>query len=96
MSEPQNDAKEATATESTPTFREMSRIQAMGLRMWGPADSHDNPLYGTKYDPILRQQRQHESLVYRRERWERRKARFRDMAQRISARTPHMHVHGRA
>jgi len=81
MSAPDDNAQE---------FRPMGRMQAMGLRIWGPADSHDNPLYGTKYDPILRQRRQQESLAYRRERWERRKAHFRDV---IARATPRRHRH---
>jgi hypothetical protein len=68
---------------NAPEYRPMGRIQAFALRLWGPADSHDNPLVGTKYDPALRQQRQHESLEYRRARWERRKARFHDIAGRL-------------
>jgi len=62
--------------EESEQFIPISRLKAFALRLWGPADSHDNPLYGTKYDPRLRQQRQHESLEYRRARWERRKQRL--------------------
>lgn len=54
-------------------YEPISRWQAMLLRIWGPADGWDNPLVGTKYDPALRTQRQHQKLEERRERWEHRK-----------------------
>jgi hypothetical protein len=46
------------------------------LRIWGPADSWDNPLVGTRYDPVVRIQRDHDRLVYRRQRWDQRKQRW--------------------
>ena len=58
---------------TAPEFREINPVRAALLRIWGPAESWDNPLTGTKYDPALRATRQHESLERRRERWERRK-----------------------
>jgi len=51
----------------------MSRLQGTLLRIWGPSDSWDNPLVGTRYDPALRTKRQHDDLEYRRHRWEERK-----------------------
>jgi len=51
----------------------IGRVQAALLRVWGPADSWDNPLAGTKYDPVHQAERQHASLEHRRERWEERK-----------------------
>ena len=54
-------------------FRPMHPMRAALLRIWGPADSWDNPLTGTKYDPALRAQRQHESLERRRSKNLRRK-----------------------
>jgi hypothetical protein len=35
----------------------ISRIRAWALMVWGPANSWDNPLCGTRYDPVLRQRR---------------------------------------
>jgi hypothetical protein len=55
----------------------ISRIKAMALRMFGPADSPENPLNGTRFDPALAQRHQHEDLEYRRQRWERRKEQWR-------------------
>jgi hypothetical protein len=57
-------------------FRPINSFRAALLRVWGPADSWDNPLAGTKYDPKLRAQRQHDSLEHRQERWEHRKQHF--------------------
>jgi hypothetical protein len=54
-------------------LRRINPIRAMLLKVWGPADSWDNPLSGTRYDPVLKQRNQHENLEYRRQRWERRK-----------------------
>lgn len=54
-------------------YEPINRFRAMLLRIWGPADGWDNPLVGTKFDPALRTQRQHEKLEERRERWELRK-----------------------
>jgi hypothetical protein len=54
-------------------FLQISRVRAALLRVWGPADSWDSPLAGTKYDPVHQAERQHESLERRRQRWEERK-----------------------
>ena len=59
-------------------LRQMNPVRAALLRVWGPAESWDNPLTGTKYDPALRAVRQHESLERRRARWERRKQHWND------------------
>jgi hypothetical protein len=69
-----------TASESDPghDFRPINPVRAALLRVWGPAESWDNPLTGTKYDPTLRAERQHDSLERRRERWERRKQHWND------------------
>jgi hypothetical protein len=56
-------------------LKPISRLQGTLLRIWGPADSHDNPLVGTKYDPVRQVQRQHDDLEYRRHRSEERKQR---------------------
>jgi hypothetical protein len=55
------------------SLRPINPFRAMLLKVWGPADSWDNPLTGTKYDPVLKQRRQHEDLEFRRHRWEERK-----------------------
>ena len=57
-------------------LKPIGRVQGTLLRIWGPADSWDNPLVGTRYDPSLRTKRQHEDLEYRRQRWEQRKQRW--------------------
>ena len=54
-------------------LKPMSRLQGTLLRIWGPSDTWDNPLVGTRYDPALRTKRQHDDLEYRRHRWEERK-----------------------
>jgi hypothetical protein len=35
----------------------ISRLRAWALMLWGPANSWDNPLCGTRYDPVLREHR---------------------------------------
>ncbi len=57
-------------------LRPIGRVQGILLRIWGPADSWDNPLVGTRYDPALRIKRQHDNLEYRRQRWQQRKQRW--------------------
>lgn len=59
-------------------YQPINKFRAMLLRIWGPADGWDNPLVGTKYDPGLRAQRQHDSLEERRERWQHRKEHWDD------------------
>jgi hypothetical protein len=54
-------------------LKPIGRLEGTLLRIWGPADSWDNPLVGTKYDPALQAKRQHEDLEHRRQRWEQRK-----------------------
>jgi hypothetical protein len=69
-----DDASENSAETSGPEQHEqIGRVRATLLRVWGPADSWDSPLSGTKYDPIHQAERQHESLERRRMRWDRRK-----------------------
>lgn len=50
-------------------------VYAALLRVFGPPDSPDNPLLGTKYDPRLAAQREREKFTRRRikvdERWQR-------------------------
>jgi hypothetical protein len=46
----------------------ISGLRAWALMIWGPADSWDNPLTGTRYDPILRARRQTQRRAERRER----------------------------
>ena len=36
-------------------LRPISWFRAHALMIWGPAQSWDNPLMGTRYDPVLRQ-----------------------------------------
>jgi len=57
-------------------FIPIGRVRGTLLRIWGPADSWDNPLAGTRYDPTLQAQRQHDSLEYRRWRWDRRRQKW--------------------
>jgi hypothetical protein len=57
-------------------LRPIGRVRSTLLRIWGPADSWDNPLVGTRYDPVRRTQRQHDNLEHRRHRWEQRKQRW--------------------
>jgi hypothetical protein len=57
-------------------LKPIGRVQGALLRIWGPADSWDNPLVGTRYDPALRNKRQHDDLEYRRRRWQQRKQRW--------------------
>jgi hypothetical protein len=46
-------------------LRPMSAGRALLLKIWGPAESWDNPLMGTRYDPRIRQLRDHEQRVER-------------------------------
>jgi hypothetical protein len=71
--EHKNEPEREVRTEPEREFRPMNPVRAVLLRIWGPADSWDNPLTGTKYDPGLRAERQHESLEWRRRRSLRRK-----------------------
>ena len=57
-------------------LKPIGRVQGTLLRIWGPSDSWDNPLVGTRYDPSLRNKRQHDDLEHRRERWEQRRQRW--------------------
>ena len=36
-------------------LRPIGWVRAHALMIWGPAQSWDNPLMGTRYDPVLRQ-----------------------------------------
>ena len=38
-------------------LREMSRREAALYKIWGPAESWDNPLMGTRFDPAVKQHR---------------------------------------
>lgn len=58
-------------------FLPINHVRAVLLRIWGPADSWDNPLVGTKYDPARAAARQHASTErhratnrQRRQHWE--------------------------
>jgi hypothetical protein len=44
--------------DQSPEQHRMSWIRSRAYLIWGPADSWDNPLAGTKYDPRLRQEQQ--------------------------------------
>lgn len=57
-------------------LKPIGRVQGTLLRIWGPSDSWDNPLVGTRYDPALRNKRQHDDLEHRRQRWQQRKQRW--------------------
>jgi hypothetical protein len=54
-------------------LKPISRVRGVLLQVWGPADSWDSPLAGTRYDSIRAATRQHDSLVYRRQRWDQQK-----------------------
>jgi hypothetical protein len=43
---------------SGPQTRPISWLRARALTIWGPAQSWDNPLMGTRYDPVLKQRRE--------------------------------------
>lgn len=62
-----------TAADET---RPIGAVHATLLRMLGPADSWDNPLVGTRYDPRVSVQRRHEQLEHRRAVWDGRRARW--------------------
>jgi hypothetical protein len=70
---PSTEDEAALAPPDESRYREIGRVQAALLRVWGPADSWDSPLVGTRYDPNRRAERQHDSLEFRRQRWEDRK-----------------------
>jgi hypothetical protein len=57
-------------------------VRAWALKVWGPADSWDNPLSGTRYDPVVQQHRDEER---RHERAEQRTARRRARREHRSA-----------
>jgi len=48
--------------------RSISRAQLFLIHVFGPADSWDNPLVGTQYDPRLGEHRQREAVARRRAR----------------------------
>jgi len=52
----------------------VNRVKAWALMIWGPADSWDNPLCGTRYDPVVRQLVEHDRWVAREQRRDVRKA----------------------
>jgi hypothetical protein len=54
----------------TEGLRHINPIRARLLMVFGPADSWDNPLCGTKYDPLVRQHREHQRRAERRLRHE--------------------------
>lgn len=72
----------ASNRTSDAEFRPISPVRAALLRIWGPADSWDNPLTGTRYDPALAAERQHKSLEVRRLRWQRRKSHWQELTHR--------------
>lgn len=37
-------------------LKPIKRLHAWALMLWGPANSWDGPLVGTRFDPVLRQQ----------------------------------------
>jgi hypothetical protein len=43
--------------DAEPGLRPMSSGRALLLKIWGPAESWDNPLMGTRFDPVVRQHR---------------------------------------
>jgi hypothetical protein len=67
-------------------LREISAIRAWLLRIWGPANSWDNPLTGTRYDPVVRRHREEQQ---RAERTARRAARRRTHQERQFAAAHH-------
>jgi hypothetical protein len=47
-------------------LRDMGRLRAFLLKIFGPADSWDNPLIGTRFDPQVRQHRDQADQAARR------------------------------
>ena len=56
--------RDKTANEQR--LRYINPIRAWLLEIYGPADSWDNPLVGTKYDPVVKQRRDLEHRAERR------------------------------
>jgi hypothetical protein len=44
----------------------ISRIKAWALRIWGPANSPENPLTGTRFDPVFLEHKDEERARTRR------------------------------
>jgi hypothetical protein len=65
-------------------LRPMSRPRAALFKIWGPAESWDNPLMGTRYDPAVKQ---HRDELRRADREARRAQRRRRREQRRRARS---------
>jgi hypothetical protein len=61
-------------------LRPISWLRAHALMIWGPAQSWDNPLMGTRYDPVRRQHQDRARRAYREARREGREQRRLDRA----------------
>jgi hypothetical protein len=66
-----------------PGLRQISPVRAWLLKIWGPAESWDNPLVGTRYDPIVKQ---HHDQIRRAEHQARRAQQRRARAERRRSR----------
>jgi hypothetical protein len=56
-------------------LRPISWLRAHALMIWGPAQSWDNPLVGTRFDPVLKQRREQARREQRRARRQARRER---------------------
>jgi hypothetical protein len=68
----------------------MSRGRAVLFKIWGPAESWDNPIMGTRYDPTIRQRRDQRRKAERQARRAQRR-RERDEHRAAHAREPAEH-----
>jgi hypothetical protein len=55
-----------------PELRPISWLRARALMIWGPGESWDNPLMGTRFDPTFRERRDQSRRAERRVRHEHR------------------------
>lgn len=75
---------------SEPPLRQLSWGRALLLKIWGPAESWDNPLTGTRFDPQVRQRRDQVRRAERRaRRARRRRAREEHRLARVEELTEH-------
>jgi hypothetical protein len=71
-------------------LRPMSRGRALLFKIWGPAESWDNPLMGTRFDPRVKQRRAEQRHADRdAHRAERRRARAEQRAARAEEPAEH-------
>jgi hypothetical protein len=77
-----------TDYEPDQELREINPIRAWALKIWGPANSWDNPLTGTRYDPVVLE---HKALERKHDREARREQRRRARHQRHARWDWHWH-----